>query len=213
MIPMNTVTGLVNTKLVKKNIIRRLYDWVLSWAETPYGTPALFAIAFAESSFFPIAPDILLIALGLGKPKRSFYYAALCTTGSVLGGMFGYFIGLQLLDLIGFRIIDFYGLMNQYERISELYKQYDFWAVFIAGLTPIPYKIATITAGAFQINFIIFIIASIVSRGTRFFVESGLIYHFGAKIKEFIDKYFNILAVVFTILLIGGFLIIKLSFE
>jgi len=202
--------GSVTEKSIKKNIIRRLYDWVLGWAETPYGTPALFTIAFAESSFFPVAPDILLIALDLSKPKRSFYYALLCSIASVLGGIFGYFIGLELMDLIGFKIIQFYGVMNQYEQIKDLYKHYDALAVFIAGFTPIPYKIATITAGAFKINFITFVVASVLSRGARFFLVSGLIYLFGTRIKEFIDKYFNMLVVIFTILLIGGIIITKL---
>jgi membrane protein YqaA with SNARE-associated domain len=207
---LDTDAGSVTEKSIKKNIIRRLYDWVLGWAETPYGTPALFTIAFAESSFFPVAPDILLIALDLSRPKRSFYYALLCSIASVLGGIFGYFIGLELMDLIGFKIIQFYGVMNQYEQIKELYKHYDALAVFIAGFTPIPYKIATITAGAFKINFITFVVASVLSRGARFFLVSGLIYLFGARIKEFIDKYFNMLVVIFTILLIGGIIITKL---
>jgi membrane protein YqaA with SNARE-associated domain len=210
MVLLDADAGSVTEKSIKKNIIRRLYDWVLGWAETPYGTPALFTIAFAESSFFPVAPDILLIALDLSKPKRSFYYALLCSIASVLGGIFGYFIGLELMDLIGFKIIQFYGVMNHYEQIKDLYKHYDALAVFIAGFTPIPYKIATITAGAFKINFITFVVASVLSRGARFFLVSGLIYLFGTRIKEFIDKYFNMLVVIFTILLIGGIIITKL---
>ena len=127
--------------------------------------------------------------------------------------MFGYYIGWQLMDLIGFKIIGIYGLMEDYEKISNLYNRYDALAVFIAGVTPLPYKIATISAGAFKINFLTFAIVSIVSRGLRFFAVAALIYFFGTKIKVFIDKYFNLLAVIFTILLIGGFLISKFIFE
>jgi len=200
------------TAVKNKNIIKRIYDWVLGWAETPYGTPALFILAFAESSFFPIAADVLLIALALSIPKRALYYAAICTVGSVLGGIFGYYIGWQFMDLIGFKIIEIYGLLDDYERIGALYNQYDALAVFVAGFTPIPYKVATISAGAFKINFLTFTVASIVSRGCRFFIVAALIYFFGAKIKVFIDKYFNLLVIIFTILLIGGFLISKFVF-
>jgi membrane protein YqaA with SNARE-associated domain len=201
-------SGIVSSQ--HKNSIRRLYDWVLGWAETPYGSPALAILAFAESSFFLIPPDILLIALSLGKPKRTFFYAALCTAGSVIGGLAGYFIGLQFMDIVGNRILVFYDLMNEFEQIGELYNQYDALAVFVAGLTPIPYKVATISAGVFKINIGTFVAASIASRGARFFAVSLLIYLFGPKIKIFIDKYFNYLAILFTILLIGGILISKL---
>ncbi len=203
-------TGIVGNQ--RKTIIRRLYDWVLGWAETPYGSPALAILAFAESSFFLVPPDILLIALSLGKPKRTFYYATLCTAGSVIGGLAGYYIGLQFMDLIGNKILAFYGLMSAFEQIGELYNRYDTIAVFVAGFTPIPYKVATISAGVFNINIGAFVAASIVSRGARFFAVSLLIYLFGPKIKKFIDKYFNFLAILFTILLIGGLLISKLLF-
>ena len=190
-------------------MFRRLYDWVLSWAETPYGSWALFLLAFSESSFFPIPPDILLIALAVAIPKKSFKYAIICSMGSVLGGCFGYLIGWQFMDLIGNHIVDLYGLTSKIQYIEILYNKYDAWAVGIAGFTPIPYKVFTISAGMFQINFSVFVIASFVSRSARFLIVGGLIYTFGPQIQTFIDRYFNILATAFTVLLITGFIIIK----
>ena len=190
-------------------MLRRLYDWVLSWAETPYGTWALFLLAFCESSFFPIPPDILLIALAVAVPKKSLKYALICSAGSVLGGCFGYLIGWQFMASIGSPIVDFYGLGAKVEYIGALYNKYDAWAVGIAGFTPIPYKVFTIAAGVFKINFSVFVLTSLVSRSARFFIVGGLIYIFGAKIQGFIDKYFNILAVAFTVLLVLGFVVIK----
>jgi membrane protein YqaA with SNARE-associated domain len=190
--------------------LKSLYDWVLSWADSKYGTLALFLVAFCESSFFIVPPDILLIALAVSKPKRSFYYALISTIGSVLGGMFGYFIGLEFMEVVGIPILKLYGVMDKYEYVAVLYNKYDAWAVSIAGFTPIPYKLFTIAAGATKINFAIFFISSLLSRGARFFLVGGLIYFFGARIKNFIEKYFNILSIVFVIFLIGGFIAVKL---
>jgi len=200
-------------------ILRRLYDWVLHWAQTPYGGIALFLLAFAESSFFPIPPDPLLIALVLGAATKAFKYATICTIASVLGALLGYTIGHFLwwtpsneftgianfffANVPSFDVVAFY-------KIQEMYKEYDFWIVFTAGFTPIPYKLITISSGAFNINLMMFIIASVVSRGARFFLVAFLIWKFGPQIKTFIDKYFNLLAIAFTILLIGGFVVIKL---
>ena len=190
-------------------MLRRLYDWVLHWAETPYGAWALFLLAFCESSFFPIPPDILLIALAVAIPRKALKYALICSIGSVLGGCVGYLIGWQFMAGVGERIIDFYGAGPKFDYIAELYKKYDAWAIGIAGFTPIPYKVFTISAGAFKINLLVFIIASAVSRSARFFIVGGLIYIFGPSIQSFIDRYFNILAIVFTVLLIGGFVLIR----
>ena len=190
-------------------MLRRLYDWVLHWAETPYGSWALFLLAFAESSFFPVPPDVLLIALAISIPAKAFKYALICSLGSLLGGVAGYVIGYQFMDLIGFRIVDFYGFTEQYYAVGNLYNRYNAWAVGIAGFTPIPYKVFTISAGAFKINFVIFFIASAISRSARFFLVGWLIYKFGPGIRLFIDRYFNILAFVFVALLIGGFILIK----
>ncbi len=193
-------------------MLRRLYSWILHWAETVYGTWALFILAFCESSFFPIPPDILLIALAVAIPKRSFYYALVCSAGSVLGGCLGYLIGWQFMAGIGEKIISFYGLTEKVEYIQSLYMQYDALAIGIAGFTPIPYKVFTISAGALDINFSVFVIASLVSRSMRFFLVGWLIYRFGTGIQAFIEKYFNTLAVAFTVLLVAGFVVIKYFF-
>jgi membrane protein YqaA with SNARE-associated domain len=193
-------------------MFKNLYKWVLKWADTPYGSWALFILAFSESSFFPIPPDVLLIALAVGKPEKALKFALICSVGSILGGIVGYFIGWQFMAVVGHKIISFYGLTEKVATIASLYNQYDAWAVGIAGFTPIPYKVFTITAGAFRIHFLIFLIASAVSRSARFFLVGGLIYLFGPRIQTFIDKYFNILVVVFTILLVGSFFLIKLIF-
>ena len=188
-------------------MLRRLYNWVLHWAETPYGTPALFLLSFSEASFFPIPPDILLIALAVSIPQKALKYAAVCSLGSVLGGMCGYLIGWQFMAGIGDRIVEFYGLSDKVDQIAVLFQQYDAWAVGIAGFTPIPYKVFTIAAGAFDISFVVFVLASLVSRSARFFILGGLIYVFGPRIQSFIDKYFNILAVSFTVLLVASFVV------
>lgn len=191
------------------HILRKLYDWVLTWAYSRYAVPALFILAFAESSFFPIPPDVLLMALAISIPSKSFYYAFVCSIGSVIGGMFGYLIGYEFMELIGCRIVELYGFAEKWDYVGSLYNTYAGWAVAIAGFTPIPYKIFTIAGGAFKIDFTIFMMASVLSRSARFFLVGALIYFFGPPIRSFIDKYFNLLAVVFMILLIGGFIVIK----
>jgi membrane protein YqaA with SNARE-associated domain len=192
--------------------LRRLYDWVLHWAETPYGTPALFLLAFCESSFFPVPPDILLIALAVAIPKKAFQYALVCSIGSLLGGCFGYLIGWEFMAAVGDTIIQFYGFGEKYSYVQDLYARYDAWVVGVAGFTPIPYKVFTIAAGAFKINFIVFLVASLISRSARFFLIGGLIHKFGAPIQRFIDRYFNPLVIAFTLLLILGFGVIKWIF-
>lgn len=195
------------------------YNWILHWAETKWGVLALFIMAFAESSFFPIPPDVLLIACCLACSVRSFRYAAVCTVGSVLGAIAGYMLGYFVWltpggEFTGFADFFFQHVFSveQYYSVQEMYNQYNFWVVFTAGFTPIPFKLITITAGVFQINFLMFIIASIVSRGLRFFLIAWLIWKFGPSIKTFIDKYFNILALAFTVLLIGSFFAVKYLF-
>jgi membrane protein YqaA with SNARE-associated domain len=191
---------------------RRLYDWVLHWADTPYGAPALSVLSFAESSFFPIPPDPLLLALSVGRPERALRFAFYTSVFSVLGGMLGYAIGMFFMDTAGFRILEFYGAMDNYEDIRSLYQKYDAWAVAIAGFTPLPYKVFTIAAGAFDINLLIFVLASAFSRGARFFIEAGLVWKFGPRIKDFIDRYFNLLSVAFIVCLVGGFILLAFIF-
>lgn len=197
------------------NIVKRLYDWVLSWGESRWGALALFVLAFAESSFFPIPPDVLLIALCLGAVTRSFRYATICLVGSVLGALGGYAIGYFLWQNTAG---EYTALANwffnnvfseeSFLEVKHLYDKWDFWIVFTAGFTPLPYKLFTVTGGLFHINIVMFIIASIISRGLRFFLIGGLIWKFGAPIKTFIDKYFNLLAIAFTVLLIGSFVLV-----
>ncbi len=193
-------------------LLRKTYDWILRWSATKYAVPALFILAFAESSFFPIPPDVLLIAMAVAVPLKAFRFAAVCSIGSVLGGMFGYLLGWQFMDLVGSRIVEFYHFQEQWDKIGGWYEEYNAWAVGVAGFTPLPYKVFTLAAGAFEINFPIFVLASFVSRSARFFIVAGLIYKYGAPIKGFIEKYFNILSIVFVVLLVAGFVLVKYIF-
>jgi membrane protein YqaA with SNARE-associated domain len=194
-------------------LFRRLYDWVLHWADTPYGTPALAVLAFSESSFFPIPVDPLLMALSLSKPRRALFYAAVCSACSVIGGLFGYLIGYAAWNVVGdffFNYLRPIGFTP--ENFATVQSKYDanaFIAVFAAGFTPIPYKVFTVAAGVFSISFGPFVLASVLSRSARFFTVAGLIYIFGPTIKRFIDRYFNLLTILFFILLVGGFLVVK----
>ncbi|OGW84332.1 MAG: cytochrome B [Omnitrophica bacterium GWA2_52_8] len=189
--------------------LRKVYDWSLNQARSPHAQSALFLIAFAESSFFPVPPDVLLIAMVLAHREKWLRYFWICLTGSVLGGIAGYGIGLGVWEIVH---PWFYGHVfseQTFDKVRQLYAQHDFWIVFIAAFTPIPYKVFTITAGVTQINFLSFVMASVIGRGGRFILVAGLLYFFGEKVHGFIDKYFNILTVVFTLLLIGGFVLIK----
>ena len=201
--PLRGPGGLAGAKL------RRLYDWVLGWASTPYGLVALVALAVAEASFFPIPPDPLLIALCLGAPAAAFRFAAWTTAASVAGGIAGYAIGFgawAVLSAFFFRWVP--GVTPEaFESVQELYARYDFWAIFLAGLTPLPYKVFTISAGVFALDFPVFMVASLSSRGLRFFAVAALIWKFGASITAFVDRYFNVLTVVFAVLLVLGFVL------
>jgi membrane protein YqaA with SNARE-associated domain len=189
--------------------VRRLYDWTLSWAHRPGGARALFGLSLAESSFFPIPPDVLLMALALGKPKRALWFALICTAGSVLGAIVGYGIGLVLFEQVGRPVLEFYGAMDKYHAVGELYRENLVVALGTAAFTPIPYKVFTIAAGSFEIPVVPFVLISVVGRGLRFFAVAGLIRVFGAPIKLFIDRYFNTLSFVFVALLIGGFVVVR----
>ncbi len=202
-------------------ILRKLYDWVLSWAHSPYGSAALFIIAFAEASFFPIPPDALLIALILGARVKAFKYATECMIASVLGAMLGYAIGYylwwsgpeQFSDLAYFFFTNVPGFTEQvFYNVKYLFDEWNFWVIFTAGFTPIPFKVFTVSGGAFDINFGLFVLAAIIGRAARFFLVAALIWKYGENIKNFIDKYFNLLAILFTILLLGGFVVIKYVF-
>ena len=190
-------------------MLRRLYNWVLGWADTKYGVPALAIVSFAESSFFPIPPDPLLMALSLGKPKRAFWYAFVCTAMSVLGGIAGYFIGWALWELVSGFFLTYVFSPEVFNYVGAQYEQNAFLTILGAAITPIPYKVFTVTAGVFHINLFYLILASAIGRSARFFIEAGLIYFFGVKIRIFIDKYFNLLLTLFFILIVLGFFIVK----
>ena len=192
--------------------VRQIYDRSLLWVQSPSGVWALFFLAVAESSFFPIPPDVFLMVLCISVPRKSFRYAAICAAGSVIGGAIGYGLGMAFMDTIGMKILAWYGLHDKYEVVQNLYQQYDALAVGAAGFTPLPYKLFTITAGAFKINFATFILVSLVARSARFFLVAAFIYKFGAPVRHFIERYFNLLSILFFILLIGGFLVVKLFF-
>ena len=190
-------------------LLRVLYDWVLKWAETRQAIGILFLLAVAESSFFPVPPDVLLIAMAVARPKRALLYAGVATLGSVLGGMLGYLIGAELYDAVGRHIISFYHLETQWERVVASYQGNAFLFVAGAGFTPIPYKVFTIAGGACRIYFSTLVLASLLSRGARFGLVAGLIRVFGPAAKQLIDRYFNILTVAFFVLLVLGFYVAK----
>jgi membrane protein YqaA with SNARE-associated domain len=189
---------------------RRMYDWVLAWAYRPTAAIALFVMSFAESSFFPVPPDVLLMPLVLGRRDKWLRYATICSSASVLGGIAGYCIGMFAWDAIGpwaMTHLSACGFTQErFDSVQAAYQQWDFWLVFTAGFTPLPFKLITITAGVFKINFAVFVVAATVSRSARFFLVSFLMHKFGPKITPFVDKYFNLLALAFTVLLVGGFM-------
>lgn len=193
---------------------RRLYNWVIHFADSKHGVVALFILSFAESSFFPVPPDVLLAPLTLGAPKKWLRFALACSLASVLGGIAGYCIGMFLWSFIGpwaYAHLGAVGLTEaNFLKFQQWYDNYDFWIVFTCGFTPLPYKVCTISAGVAEISFLGFLIASTVSRSARFFLVAGLIGWKGEQIKPLIEKYFNWLSLAFVILLIGGFFVIKL---
>jgi len=177
------------------------FGWMEGLAASPHPGWWLFALAFAESSFFPIPPDILLVSLGVVRPRDALLFSLIATAGSVLGGAFGYGIGLKGGRPLLYRFFN----QDRIHAVEKMYDRYNAWATGIAGLTPIPYKIFTIGGGAFKIDFKVFMIASLLSRGGRFFAEGILLFFFGASIRDFLYRYFNWLSLAFVILLAGGF--------
>lgn len=193
-----------------RGFIRRAYDWTLQWADRPGGKRALFVLAFAESSFFPIPPDVLLIALCVGAPTKAFRLALICSAGSVLGGIVGYGIGLWGYELIGQPIVQFYRGEVVMEKIKGYYTEHGFLGILIAAITPIPYKVFTIASGLFNYNFMQFVLASVIGRSFRFFCVAAVVRWFGPTVKEYIEKYFNLFSWAFMILLILGFIVLKM---
>ncbi|MCF8056758.1 MAG: DedA family protein [Desulfocapsa sp.] len=220
----------------RRGLIRRLYDWMLHWADSKYGLPALVVLSFAESSFFPIPPDVLLIALVLGATSRWYKYAFWCTLASVLGGLAGYGIGVFAWGTMGRWIVENVAHMSLVEvdgrldialpaylvssmgsalggeYLFQVYDHWNAWIVFVFGLTPLPYKLTTITAGVARVNLPVFLVASLAARACRFFVVAWLLYKWGEPAKRLIDRYFNLLCTLFILLLIGGFACLKLFF-
>jgi len=190
-------------------IHRRVYDWVLKWADSPHGAIALFLLAAFESSFFPVPPDVLLIALVMGARTKWARLAMLCTLGSVVGGLAGYWIGASLMDVVGMRIISFYDAQQQFENVKQLYELYGYWIVFAAAFTFIPYKVFTITSGVMGMDLLGFAVVSTLGRGARFFIVAALLYWFGEPMKRFIDKYFDLLSIALVAALVGGFTLLS----
>lgn len=198
--------------------MKKLYHWILSWADRKFGGLFLFLLSMIESIIFPIPPDTLLMPLCLGNRKKAFRFALLCTGGSLIGAGIGYAIGNALwwtenneyssLALWFFDLVPSFS-EDKFMKVKELYEEYNVWIVFIAAFTPLPFKVVTITAGAFKVQFLLFIIGSTIGRAGRFFLVAWLIKRFGESMKEFIDKYFNILSILFVVLLIGGFYLLK----
>jgi membrane protein YqaA with SNARE-associated domain len=190
--------------------LRRLYDWTMHWAETPQSMVALFLIAFAESSFFPVPPDVLLIAIVAAAPSKWLKAAGSCTLGSVLGAMLGYGIGSAFMAAVGQPIVDFYHAQSSWDRVVELYNgTWGVWFLAGAAFTPIPYKVATIAAGATHMPFAAFVPVSALGRAGRFFLVAGILRLFGAPVRRTLEKNFDAAALLFLILLLGGFLVIK----
>lgn len=196
--------------LMKVGPIRRLYNWTVSWADRPGGTHALFWLSFAESSFFPIPPDVLLIALCFGARHKWFKYALVCTAGSVLGGILGWYIGFGLNEAIATPLMNLYDPAGHTRaKIEGWYAEYGFFGILIAAITPIPYKVFTVASGMFSYSLPLLITASIIGRGFRFFLVAGIIRIFGSTVKPFIDKHLEWCFVIGTALLIAGFIAIK----
>jgi len=192
----------------KLSWLRRLYHWTLSWADHPSAKYALFFIALIESSVFPIPPDILLIALALGKPKSALKFAAITTAGSTIGAVVGYGIGFLLWASVGQPIIEFYGLTSQYIKAEDWFAMYGVAIVLVAGFSPIPFKVITIAAGAFGLTFIPFILAALASRGARFFLVAAILRWGGDKLRNFVEKHFELMTILITLLVVAGFVVI-----
>ena len=195
------------------HVFRKLYDWTLLRARTKNASYALFGIAFMESSFFPVPPDVLLIPMVVADKMKWMRYALICTTGSVLGALLGYFIGWGLYETVGKLIVDTYNLHAAVELIGRKYSENAFMTIFTAAFTPIPYKAITITAGLFKISLPVLIAASIIGRSGRFFIVAGVLRIFGKAIASSIEKYFNILSIAFVLLCIIGFILLKYAFR
>jgi len=190
-------------------MLQRLYRRVLTLSEGPYAPASLAAVAFAESSFFPIPPDVLLIPMALARPDRAWRLAGICTIASVIGGAFGYLIGYALFDVIAVPLLHAYHYEAAFERFRQTYAQWGLWVIMIKGLTPIPYKIVTIASGAASFNFPLFMAASIVTRGARFFIVATLLHYFGEPVRTFIERRLTLVTSAIALGVVAGFVVMK----
>ena len=193
-------------------MLKRLYDKVIALSESPKALPTLAAVSFAESSFFPIPPDVVLVPMALAQPHKARLYALVCTIASVLGGILGYAIGAFLYDTVGHWLISIYGYGDSVEAFRAAYARWGAWIILIKGMTPIPYKIVTIASGFAGYDFFMFVVLSIITRGARFFLEAELLRHFGEPIREFVEKRLTLVTTGFLAVLVGGFLIARYAF-
>jgi membrane protein YqaA with SNARE-associated domain len=191
-------------------MLRRLYDWTLSLAASKYALWALAAVSLVESSVFPIPPDVLMIPMIIAAPRRAWLIAGVCTAASVLGGALGYLIGWAFFEQIGRPVLDFYGMTGRFDEFSTTYNAWGAWAVLVAGITPFPYKVVTILSGVTGLNFTVFMVASLLARGFRFFVLAALLWRFGAPIRDFIERRLGLVFSLGTAALVGGFLMLGL---
>ena len=191
-------------------MLRRLYDWTLDLAAQPYALWALALIAFVESSIFPIPPDGVLIPMILAARDKAWKIATVCTVASVIGGLAGYGIGHFLFEEVGRPMLAFYHYDAKFASFQDTYNEWGAWAVFFAGVTPFPYKVITILSGTTGLDLPVFMVSSVLARGLRFFIVAALLWHFGTPIRAFIEKRLGLLFVLFTVLLVGGFVVLKL---
>ena len=193
-------------------MLRALYDWTMNLAASRHAAKALGFISFIESSVFPIPPDALLVPMVLSERAKAWWYAFVCTVASVLGALLGYAIGALLFETVAQPILSFYGYGEKFQSFAGKYNEWGAWAVLIAGLTPFPFKVITIASGATKLSLPVFIIASIVARGIRFFAVAGLVYYFGPPVREFVEKRLGLVFTVSLALLLGGFVLIRYVF-
>lgn len=193
-------------------MFKKLYDWTLSLSASPRAPRALAAISFAESSFFPIPPDVMLVPMAMAKPERAWNYALICTIASVLGGIAGYAIGALLYDTLGAWLIRLYGYGDKMEAFRALYQQHGHWIILIKGFTPIPFKLITIASGLAGYDFLMFVLLSAITRAARFFFVAGIMNRFGAPLRRFIEENLTAVGIVSILAIIGGFAAVKFLF-
>ena len=203
--------GADNRPEVLTNVLRRLYDWTLSFAGSRHAVWVLAAVSFIESSVFPIPPDVLLIPMVLANRSRAWRLAAVCTVSSLLGGFLGYAIGYFAFDALGMPLLRFYGITDQFHSLQGLYERWGAWLIIIKGATPIPYKLVTIASGAFHFDLLTFAVCSVISRGIRFVLIAGLLWQFGEPIRDFIERRLGLVFSLGVAALVGGFLLVGLA--